>query len=154
MQIMNFPGGSVVKSSPLSAGDVGSIPGSGRSPGEGNGNPLWYSGVSHGQRSLAGYSPWDHKKVRLNLETKQQQPWELLLWEYKVCVCITALLHAVQTPPPRVGFANVITNDIITEWDAVDESLSTQHSDVVWAREDAPCGWAAVFIVKQALDCQ
>ena len=33
----SFPGGSVVKNSPASAGDVGSLPGSGRSPGEGNG---------------------------------------------------------------------------------------------------------------------
>ena len=38
-----FPGGSVVKNPPANAGDVGSIPGSGRSPGEGNGNPLQYS---------------------------------------------------------------------------------------------------------------
>ena len=38
-----FPGGSVVKNPPASARDVGSIPGSGRSPGEGNGNPLQYS---------------------------------------------------------------------------------------------------------------
>ena len=38
-----FPGGSVVKNLPANAGDVGSIPGSGRSPGEGNGNPLQYS---------------------------------------------------------------------------------------------------------------
>ena len=35
-----FPGGSVVKNLPANAGDAGSIPGSGRSPGEGNGNPL------------------------------------------------------------------------------------------------------------------
>ena len=35
-----FPGGSVVKNLPHSAGDMGFIPGSGRSPGEGNGNPL------------------------------------------------------------------------------------------------------------------
>ena len=40
---MGFPGGSVVKNPPANAGDVGSIPGSGRSPGEGNGNPLQYS---------------------------------------------------------------------------------------------------------------
>ena len=39
---MGFPGGSVVKNPPASAGDTGSIPGSGRSPGEGNGNPLQY----------------------------------------------------------------------------------------------------------------
>ena len=43
---MGFPGGSVVKNSPANAGDtgdVGFIPGPGRSPGEGNGNPLQYS---------------------------------------------------------------------------------------------------------------
>ena len=39
----NFPGGSEVKTSAWNAGDLGSIPGSGRSPGEGNGNPLHYS---------------------------------------------------------------------------------------------------------------
>ena len=40
---MGFPGGSVIKNLPTKAGDAGSIPGSGRSPGEGNGNPLQYS---------------------------------------------------------------------------------------------------------------
>ena len=35
-----FPGGSTVKNPPANAGDVGLIPGSGRSPGEGDGNPL------------------------------------------------------------------------------------------------------------------
>ena len=39
----DFPGGSVVKNLPANAGDAGSIPGSGRSPGEGNDNPLQYS---------------------------------------------------------------------------------------------------------------
>ena len=38
-----FPGGSEVKASASNAEDLGSIPGSGRSPGEGNGNPLQYS---------------------------------------------------------------------------------------------------------------
>ena len=61
---MGFPGGSVVKNSPANAGDardVGSVPGFGRFPGEGNVNPLQYSclGKSHGQRSLPGYSLWD-----------------------------------------------------------------------------------------------
>ena len=40
---MGFPGGSEVKASACKAGDLGSISGSGRSPGEGNGNPLQYS---------------------------------------------------------------------------------------------------------------
>ena len=39
----NFPGGSDGKVSAYNAGDLGSIPGSGRSPGKGNGNPLQYS---------------------------------------------------------------------------------------------------------------
>ena len=40
---MDFTGGSVVKNLPANAEDVGSIPGLGRSPGEGNGHPLQYS---------------------------------------------------------------------------------------------------------------
>ena len=50
----------MVKNPPASAGDVrdrGLIPGLGRSPGGGHGTPLWYSGESHGQRGLVGYSP-------------------------------------------------------------------------------------------------
>ena len=53
------------KNLPTNAGDVGSIPGSGRSPGGGNGNPLQYCCLekSCGQRSLTGYSPWGHKEL-------------------------------------------------------------------------------------------
>ena len=40
---MGFPSGLAVKNLPANAGDAGSIPGLGRSPGEGNGNPLQYS---------------------------------------------------------------------------------------------------------------
>ena len=40
---MGFPGGSVVKNPPANVGDTGSVPGLGRSPGEGNGNSLLYS---------------------------------------------------------------------------------------------------------------
>ena len=67
---MGFPGGSDGMASACHAGDLGLIPGSGRSPGEGNGNPLQYSfhtvflpGEFHGQRNLEGYSPYGgHKK--------------------------------------------------------------------------------------------
>ena len=59
-----FPGSSEGKASACNVGDLGSIPGTGRSPGEGNGNPLQYSCLekSHGQRSLVGYSPWGRKE--------------------------------------------------------------------------------------------
>ena len=65
-QILNtrgFPHSSVGKESTCNTGDLGSIPGSGRSPGKRNVNPHQYSCLEnpHGQRSLAGYSPWSHK---------------------------------------------------------------------------------------------
>ena len=44
---MVFPGGSMVKNLSANAGNSGSIHGSGRSPGEGNGNPLQYSGLGN-----------------------------------------------------------------------------------------------------------
>ena len=52
------------KNPTANAGDTSSIPGSGRSPREGNGNPLQYSWLENpqGQRSLAGYSPWGLKE--------------------------------------------------------------------------------------------
>ena len=59
---MGFPGGSVAKKPSANAGDTSSIPGSGRSPEEGNGNLLQYSRKSHGHRSLAGYSPQGSKE--------------------------------------------------------------------------------------------
>ena len=59
---LGFPGGSDGKSA-CNAGDLGLIPGVGRSPGGGHGNPLQYSCLEnpHGQRSLVGYSPWCHR---------------------------------------------------------------------------------------------
>ena len=59
-----FPGGSGGKEYACNAGDPGSIPELGRSPREVNGCPLQYAWLEnpHGQRSLAGYSPWGHKE--------------------------------------------------------------------------------------------
>ena len=55
---MNFSGGSDSKVSAYNAGDLGSIPGLGRFPGEGNGNPLQYS-------CLAWKIPWTEEPGRL-----------------------------------------------------------------------------------------
>ena len=57
---MGFLGVSDGKQSACNAGDPGLIPGSGRSSGEGNGNPL-LPGKSHGWKSLVGYSPCGHE---------------------------------------------------------------------------------------------
>ena len=65
---LSFPGGSYGKESACNEGDLVSVPGSGRSSGEGNGNSLQYSwrilGEFHGEReSLADYNPWGHKEL-------------------------------------------------------------------------------------------
>ena len=61
---LGFPGGSDRKESSCNVGDMGLIPGLGRSLEGGHGNPLQHSCLenSHGQRSLVGYSPWGRKE--------------------------------------------------------------------------------------------
>ena len=61
----SIPAGSDSKESTCSMGNLGSIPGLGRSLGGGHGNPLQYSwlGKYHGQRSLVGYITWCHKEL-------------------------------------------------------------------------------------------
>ena len=61
---MGFPCGSDTEESACSERDLGSIPGLGRSPVGGHGNPLQYSCLENprGWKSLAGYSPWGHKE--------------------------------------------------------------------------------------------
>ena len=66
---LGFHGGSAVKNPPANAGDMSSVPRSGRSPGEGNGNPLQCSC----QRNPMDRGAWSHKRVRHDLVTKQQQ---------------------------------------------------------------------------------
>ena len=73
---LGFPGDSVVKNLPANAGDMGSIPGSGRSPGEGNDYPLQY---------LAWVIPWTEKpgglqnkgikRISQNLATEHTCTW-------------------------------------------------------------------------------
>ena len=55
----NFPGGLASKESACNAGDLGSVPGLGKSPGEGHikSTPAFLPGKFHGQTILAGYSP-------------------------------------------------------------------------------------------------
>ena len=72
-----FPDGSVVKNLPemqeMCAEDAKVIPVSGRSPGEGNGNPLQYSCLE--DPMARGYRSWGCKRVGHNLVTKQQQQY-------------------------------------------------------------------------------
>ena len=63
--ILGFPGSSGSKEPACNAGDVGLIPGLGRSPGEGNGNPLQCSYLENSTERGAWWacSPWGHKEL-------------------------------------------------------------------------------------------
>ena len=72
---MDFSGGLDGKESACSVGDLGSIPGLGQCPWEGNGNPLQYSCLEnpHGQKSLVGSSPWGRKEPDSTEQLAQHQ---------------------------------------------------------------------------------
>ena len=70
-----FPGGSDGKAFACNEGDPGSVPGSGRSPGEGYGNmPVLLPGKFHGRRTLVGDSPWGC----IESDTTELPSWEYL----------------------------------------------------------------------------
>ena len=91
---LGFPRGTDSKESAYNVGDLGSIPGLGRSPGGVHDNPLQYSCFENphgqrslenprGQRSLVGYSPWDHKEsdTTERLSTAQYRKEEYGIWK-------------------------------------------------------------------------
>ena len=71
---MGFQDGSVIKNPPASAADTGLIPGSRRSPGEGNGNPLQYSFLENPMDREDWWATAHGVSVSHCIETKQQQP--------------------------------------------------------------------------------
>ena len=78
---MGFPGGSDGKASACDAGDPCLIPGLGRSPGEGSGNPLQYFCLENSMdRSLVGYSPWGHKKSDIIEQLDLPDHFESYFW--------------------------------------------------------------------------
>ena len=92
----SFPGGSDGKESACNAGDLSLIPGLGRSPGGGHGNPLQYSCLKNpqGQRSLEGYIPWGHK---------ESYTTEWVSTQTLLC-CLMNPFHP-STPSKRVTFS-------------------------------------------------
>ena len=82
---MGFPGGSDGKESSRNVGDLGSIPGLGRSSGEGHGNPLQYSCLEnpHGQRSLEAYSLWGHKESDMTEQPSTEEYIGIYSWSSK-----------------------------------------------------------------------
>ena len=87
--------------------DVGSIPGLGRSPGGGHGNPLWYSCLEnpHGQRSLVSYSPWGRKE----LDTTEQLTHTHVF--FKHCQLVSAVQNSSLRSTVPVKFSSVSCTD-------------------------------------------
>ena len=124
----------VEKNPPTNAGDireVGSIPGSRRFPGGGNGNPLKYSclGKSHGQRNLACCSPWGRKELdvteafgKQNLNIPQDWLEKGRLWEGLPWWLSAEAAPAVQeTQLPSLG-----------REDPLEEGIATRSSVLAW----------------------
>ena len=97
----------VVKSPPASAGDVGLIPGLGRSPGGGQGNPLqWAPGESHRQRRLAGAHGVAKSQTRLKrlsthacMTPEPMQDGKVVPQGWKVTVAFSSC-HALEAEAP------------------------------------------------------
>ena len=87
---MGLPWSVSGKKSAYNAGNTGLIPGSGRSPGEGNGNPFQYSCLGN----LLNRGSWQaivlgvEKRVRHDLTTKEQKHIVICIYENHKCVCI------------------------------------------------------------------
>ena len=88
---MGFPGASADKEHAFNAGDLGSIPGSRRSPGEGNGNPLQSPCLENSmdKRSLAGYNLWARK---------ESDTTELLTLSFFLTLPVQTISHGLQRP--------------------------------------------------------
>ena len=86
-----FPGSSAGKEFAYNAGDSGSIPGSGRSPGGDHGNPLQYSCLEnpHGQRSVASYSPWGCKDLDMTEQLNIAQHGTIMIGIYEEMLYIS-----------------------------------------------------------------
>ena len=76
----------MVENLPAKAGDAGLIPGWGRSPEGGNGNPLQYSRLRNpmDRRSLVGYRPQVARRVGYDFAIKHQQHKSFILLKYKI----------------------------------------------------------------------
>jgi len=89
--VCDFPGGSDGKKPTCNAGDLGLIPGLGRSPGEGNGNPLQYS---HLENSMDGGAWWAtvqrSQRVGHGWTTEHTHTYICM----HVCVCLSVCIEA------------------------------------------------------------
>ena len=114
-----FLGGSVVKNPPANAGDAGSIPGSGRSPGEGNSNPVQYSCLEN-STNIEAWQATVHgvTRVRHDLATKLAQ---------KVLVMEAVLASPSEFLSHRLGVTGILT-PVWSSFSSSSNSFSSERS--------------------------
>ena len=117
---VDFPDGSDGKESTCNSGDLGLIPGLGRSSGGGHGNPLHYSCLDnpHGQRSLAGYNSWGHK-VRHG-------------WVTKLSIAQDFPDGSEGKNPPVLQETQEVWLQFLGREDPLEEGMATHSSTVAW----------------------
>ena len=113
-----FPGGSDGKESTCNAGDLGLIPGLGRSPGGEHGNPLQYSCLEnpHGQRSLVGYSPWGHKELDTTegLSIHTYFPVLYMCTLLSLCIVVSTSFSPSLLLPPSPSLSSLVTINLFS----------------------------------------
>ena len=165
-----FPGGSDSKESSCNAGDLGLIPGLGRSPGGGHGNPLQYSWLENplGQRSMAGYSPWGQKELDMT-EQLSTYSWQNVGYTFLSCVFNRiSYLSWWLKPPWKVTHFPLVSPVFmwgihvdkllhcfsVVSLSFIREDLGQEptHSSVIARRipRDGRAWWAAVYGVAQS----
>ena len=99
--MLGLPRGSDSKEFPCNVWDLCLIPGLGRSPGGGHGNPLQYSCLEnpHGQRSLAIYSPWACKESDMN----EWLSTNMICYFKWLCLCTCCILYLEHFPLAEVS---------------------------------------------------
>ena len=136
--IQGFPDGSNGEEYTYNEGDLGSISGLGRSLGGGPGNPLHYSCLEnpHGQRNMAGYSPWSCQQLDMTeqLSTAQHRinPWvRKIPWRRKWQSTPVFLPGKSQEQRSLVGYSSQgckrVRHDLATKNNNILEDITTAN---------------------------
>ena len=129
---MDFPGGVVIKSPPANAGDIrhlASIPGSGRSPGEGHGNPLQDSCLENPMDGEApkGYKPRGSQRVGCDWATEYTHKHSYFIYTY-VNIWASPVAQTVKNLP---AMWKTWVRSLGWE-DPMEEGMTTHSSILAW----------------------
>ena len=161
---MGFPGGSAGKTLPADAGDSGSTPGSGRSPGEGNGNPRQYSCL---ENPVDGGAWWATvhgmaKSYGLTNSTVMCIPWGETRTLDQACTIVSWLLLFISAAPPSptsqlFGLGRYNSGRVLeAKWRLfpVIQKWGTQEPHRVWLVPRSPTGsgltpWSSTYWMSE-----